>query len=228
MNDDCNYVGRCLLEDFGDYEVRNTWLWNSYAQDAWKNAKNRYAWPWLWIALDQPLRKAALTRNPTEAQKLFINWWFETGPESTSYGPEHPETQNLRRLGRVRGVIDTYLKIVHDTGCVQSGVCEHFSRFGLAEHLIEAPGAFNGDMAPFLGSFAIYMQPAIVDGVTKVLVIAYNETTWDSGTRLTNLAGNGQLAQAIFGPYDNSREPRGTRGNGGTIRQTFYWYEDAP
>jgi hypothetical protein len=174
------------------------------------------------------LKNAVEATDPTEAQKLYINWWFESGPDHTSYGPEHPETQSLRMQSRVRNLIDPYLRIVHDEGCYQQALCNQFSNFGPIEHIVESPGGFRGDMAPFLGSFAVYMHPATVDGETKVLVVAYNETTWDSGTRLTKHAGNGALAQTMLGPYDPSREPRGTRGNGGTIRQTFYWYEDWP
>ncbi len=157
--------------------------------------------------------------QPEPALALTADWYGELGAERRAFGPTHKITQTLMYDEGVGQARMAFLAGGRQDLTDASDNVYHY-KFGLYEALRELEQdvftEYNWSTS-FLGGYDVEIRTlAVLQQGTLVQFTVYNETGWESATRL----GDNGSAKA-----DAERsEP----GPGGTLYQTYTWQELIP
>ena len=178
------------------------------------------------------------TNNTTATKQAFglvVNWYFETGLQSQTFGPSEPITQEVRydegmdkfreqwaAAGNPLPYTDNITSDERNRGSLlERGLNGAWVLF--REHVIELGGSIlgfgskdpEGHIDAVGGTIGSLDQVTVSDaGDGQVRFEVYNEMGWASATRVpgTNISLKRDRDRSEWGP-------------GGTITQNFYWYE---
>jgi hypothetical protein len=170
--------------------------------------------------------------STVQAVGLVASWFTETGPQTQTFGPDEPITQEVMEQTGVDDFHEQWAASGYEDGFTAKTTIDNRTSDSLPARLLEGAeiliDAHFIDLPMSLvgieGHSAIPGTIGSLDEITasytddgKVMIEVHNTMGWASGTRIpgtgSSLIGNRDRVE--FGP-------------GGTIEQYFYWYEELP
>ena len=164
-----------------------------------------------------------------QAFGLVINWFFEVGPTTKTFGPDTPITKEVRKQKGVQDFYDKWKESGYQDGFTADTTIDdrtlplvpRLQQWGsilVQSHFIDLPlalmGSNNHSAIPgTIGSLDTMQTSYTEDG--RVRIEVHNTMGWASGSRISTWSIIPNRDRSKFGP-------------GGTTEQFFYWYIDPP